>query len=218
MRHHTLAAAGGADRPRHHVAPHGEIVAGVADHRRLAGRAGGRVNARQLILRHGEKTERVVGSEVRLRGEGKASEILESAEIVRVNAVLIKLGPHRRDHVIDAPKRDAEPARLQSGDLVARSRLDRIEQAFVRRRPKPHRSDLMRQERADGLCAVSTARRSFDAGISPPYRAPVDPASPHLTDRAANRQAGRCAPVGSSAQPTPWRKLVIARESLGASH
>ena len=104
--------------------------------------------------------------------KGKRSEILEGAEIVRMNAVLIELGAHCRDGVVDAPQRDREPARLQSGNLVAGGRLDRIEQAFVRRRPKPHRSDLLRPARAGGLCAVSTARRSFDAGISPPYRAP----------------------------------------------
>ena len=65
------------------------------------------MDARQLILRHGEETERVVGSEVRLGGEGKALQILEGAEVVRMNAVLIELGAHCRDVVIDAPQRDA---------------------------------------------------------------------------------------------------------------
>ena len=130
------------------------------------------MNARQLILRRGEKTERIIGSEIRLGGEGKALQILEGAEIVRMNAMLIELGAHRRDGVIDAAQRDAEPARLQSGDLVAGSRLDRIEQAFVRRLPKPHKSDLVRLTRPDGIRIVPTARGSIDPGISPPYRAP----------------------------------------------
>ena len=77
------------------------------------------MNARQLILRHGEETERVVGSEVRLGGEGKALQVLKSAEVVRMNAMLVELGAHCRDGVVDAPQRDAEPARLQSCDLVA---------------------------------------------------------------------------------------------------
>ena len=130
------------------------------------------MNARQLILRHGEETERIVGSEVRLGGEGKALQVLEGAEVVRMNAVLIELGAHCRDVVVDAPQRSREPARLQSGDLVAGGRFDRIEQAFVRRLPKPHESDLVRRTRPDGIRTVPTARRSIDAGISPPYRAP----------------------------------------------
>ena len=82
-----------------------------------------------------------------------------------MNAMLVELGAHCRDGVIDAAQRDAEPARLQSGDLVAGGRFDRIEQAFVRRRPKPHDSDLVTALTA---YAPSTARRSIDAGISPP--------------------------------------------------
>jgi hypothetical protein len=84
-----------------------------------------------------------------------------------VNAVLIELGAHCRDGVIDAPQRRSEPARLQSNDLVAGSRFDRIEQAFVRRFAKLHKSDLVKLTRADGLCPVATARRSIDADISP---------------------------------------------------
>jgi hypothetical protein len=60
------------------------------------------MGARQLILWHGQKTEWVVGSEVRLGGERKASEIVQGAEIVREGAVLIELGAHRRDGIIDA--------------------------------------------------------------------------------------------------------------------
>ena len=89
-----------------------------------------------------------------------------------MNAMLVELRAHRRDGIIDAAKRDAEPARLQGGDLVAGSRFDRIEQTFVRRHPKPHKSDLVRLTRPDGICIVPTARGSIDPGISPPYRAP----------------------------------------------
>jgi hypothetical protein len=74
--HHACAPTGGADRPRHDLAPYGEIVAGIADHRGLAGRAGWSMNPRQLISRHGEKTERVAGSEICFGSEGKALEIL----------------------------------------------------------------------------------------------------------------------------------------------
>ena len=72
------------------------------------------MDARQLRLRHGEETERVVGSEVRLGGEGEALQILAFAEVVGMNAMLVELGPHCRDGIVDAPERDAEPERLQS--------------------------------------------------------------------------------------------------------
>ena len=99
--------------------------------------------------------------------KGKRSEVLEGAEVVRMNAVLIELGAHCRDSVIDAAQRDAEPARLQSDDLVAGGRLDRIEQAFVRRFAQPHET-TWRLTQPDVTHAVPTARRPVDAGISPP--------------------------------------------------
>src|SRR5271154_6492573 len=129
------------------------------------------MDARQLILRHGQKTERIIGSEVQLGGERKALQVLEGTKIVRVNAMLIELGAHCRDGVIDAPQRSGEPTRLQSGELVARGHFDRIEQAFVRRFAQPHERDLLRLTPADLIRSVPTARRSIDAGISPPYRA-----------------------------------------------
>ena len=63
------------------------------------------MNARQLILRHGEKAEGIVGPQVRLHGEGKKLEIVEGAEIIRMDAVLIELGAHCRDGFVDAPQR-----------------------------------------------------------------------------------------------------------------
>src|SRR5258708_20001369 len=131
MSRHALAPASGADRPRHHIAPHREIVAGIADHRGLAGRARGRVNPRQLILGHSKKAERIVGSEIRLRGEGKALQILEGAEIIGMCAMLIELGAHRWDGLVDTPQRDADPARLHTGNLVAASRLHPIDQTLA---------------------------------------------------------------------------------------
>ena len=81
MRHHTPAPAGGAHRPRHDLAPCVEIVARIADHRWLPGRARGSVNAGELTSRHGQKTERIVGPQVRLGGEGKAGEVRKAVEI-----------------------------------------------------------------------------------------------------------------------------------------
>ena len=100
------------------------------------------MNARQLILGHSKKPERIVGSEVRLGCEGKALQIFESVEVVGMNAVLIELGAQSWNGVVSAAQRVAEPTRLQSGELVAGGRFDRIEQAFVRRFAKPHGNGL----------------------------------------------------------------------------
>ena len=59
------------------------------------------MNARQLILGHGEEAEWIVGSEVRLGGEGKALQIFEGVEVVGMNAVLIELGAHRWNGVVE---------------------------------------------------------------------------------------------------------------------
>ena len=200
------APAGGADRPRHHVAPHGEIVQRIADHRGLAGRAGRSVDARELMSRYGQQTEWVVDSEVRLDGEGKALEVREGAEIVRMDAVLIEFGAHRRHGVVGATQRGRESARLQSDQLVARGRLDRIEQALVWRFAQPHEDDLTS---AGMTQSSSTARDSADAGISPPWRGelaargPISQARPSVVKKAARQadQAG-AAPSLDTARAT----------------
>ncbi len=135
------------------------------------------MDARQLILRHGEEAERVIGSQIRLGGEGKALEVREGAKIVGMGAVLVEFGAHRRDSVIGATQRGREPARLQSDDLVAGGRLDRIEQALVWRGAEPH---------ADG---------PVDAGMSPPNPPYLSGASPMSQARAGavKRNAGRAA-------------------------
>ena len=56
---HARPAAGGANRSRHHVRPHVDVGLGVGDHGRLAGRAGGGVDARDPVVRHGDHAERI---------------------------------------------------------------------------------------------------------------------------------------------------------------
>ncbi len=54
------------------VRPHRQVRRGVADHDRLAGGAGGRVDARQPVPRHGQQAERVGVAEVGLDREREA--------------------------------------------------------------------------------------------------------------------------------------------------
>ena len=76
-------AAGGADRARHHLGPHLDVALGVADDGRLAGRAGRGVHAHDLLARHGEHPEGIVGAQVLLGGERELGEVGQRVEIVR---------------------------------------------------------------------------------------------------------------------------------------
>src|SRR5579871_3227394 len=71
---HSRPSAAGADRARYHIAPDFNIALGVPDDRRLAGRARGCVDARYFLPRNGEHAERIVVTEIRLRGERKLGE------------------------------------------------------------------------------------------------------------------------------------------------
>ena len=55
---HAGTPAGGADGARHHLAPGLDVGLGVADHGRLAGGAGGGVDAHDLFARSGEHARR----------------------------------------------------------------------------------------------------------------------------------------------------------------
>jgi hypothetical protein len=59
---------------------------GVADHGGLARGAGGGVDARHPIARHGEHAERVVVAQVLLHGEGELREVVEVLQIVGMHA------------------------------------------------------------------------------------------------------------------------------------
>ena len=133
---HAGAAAGGADRARHHVRPDVDIGSGVADHDRLAGRAGGGVDAHQFFARHGEHVEGIVVAQIRLHGERKFREIGELPEIGRMHAGLIEGLPVMRDVVIGVLQRPGEPLGLQRHDLVARGALGVIEFGAIAARPR----------------------------------------------------------------------------------
>ena len=68
---HAGPAAARVDAARADVGPGADVEPGVADHGRLAGGAGRRMDAHDLVHRHGEHAVRIVGAQVVLAGEGK---------------------------------------------------------------------------------------------------------------------------------------------------
>ena len=86
MHLHAGPAARGANRARHQVRPDVDIARRVADDRRLAGGAGGGVDAHDLLARHREHAERVVLAQILLRGEGEFPKVRQLLEILRVDA------------------------------------------------------------------------------------------------------------------------------------
>ena len=123
---HAGAAAGRADRARHHLRPGVDIGLRVADDDRLARRAGGGVYAHQLLARHGEHVEGIVVAKVRLHGERKFGEIGELAKVGRMHAGLVEGLAIMRDVVVGVLQRPGQALLLQRHDLVARRTLTRI--------------------------------------------------------------------------------------------
>ena len=124
---HAGAAAGGADRARHHVRPDVDIALRVADHDRLACGARGRMDADQLFARHREHVEGVIVAKVGLHREREFGEIGELLEIGRMHAGRIERLPVMRDVVVGVLERPRETLGLQRHDLVARGALGLIQ-------------------------------------------------------------------------------------------
>ena len=123
---HAGAAARGADRARHHLRPHVDIGLGIADHDRLAGGAGGGVDADQFFARHREHVERVVVAQVGLRGEREFRKVRQLPEVRRLHAGLVERLPVMRDVVVGVRQRPRHPFGLQRRDLVAGRPLGRV--------------------------------------------------------------------------------------------
>ena len=123
---HAGAAAGGADRARHHVGPHVDIGLGIADHDRLACGAGGGVDADQFFARHREHVERIIFAQVGLDGEREFREVRQLPEVVRLHAGLVECLFVMRDVVVGMRQRPCHALGLQRRDLVAGCPLDLV--------------------------------------------------------------------------------------------
>ena len=153
---HAGPAAGGADRARHHLGPGVDVALGVADDGRLAGGAGGGVDAHDLLARHGEHAEGIVVAQVLLGGEGELGEVGQRVEVVGMHAGGVERLPVVGHVVVDVPQRPLQPLELQGGDLVARGDLDRVEvlAAWVSGRACGRRASSVRGTSVPGIDAA----------------------------------------------------------------
>ena len=106
------AAAGGADRARHHGRPRVDVVARVADDGRLAGRARRRVDARRPA-RAAPRTCRTDSCRAGrvLTVNGKRARSSSVAQVVRMHARGVERLAIVRDVVVRVPQRPLQPRR-----------------------------------------------------------------------------------------------------------
>ena len=119
--HNVVArCAGGHDDARHAVRPHIQIVRRVTHDRGLAGGAGGRVDADDLLHGLGEQTEGVIVAQIGLGGGRDAADIVKRFDAVRRDAGLIQLFGVERHVAVAIIHRPFQPLQLQLFELFAR--------------------------------------------------------------------------------------------------
>ncbi len=121
------SAAGCSNRARHEQRPRVDVLRGVADDRRLARRAAGRVNAHDLFARHREHAERIVGAQVVLHRERKLREIVERAQVMRMHARGAEALAIVSDVLVCVQQRPLQTLQLQGAQLVQARRFDGLE-------------------------------------------------------------------------------------------
>ena len=126
---HPAATARRTDGAGDHVGPHVEVVAGVADDRRLAGRAARRVEPYDVLARHREHAERVVLAQRGLRGERQPGEVGEGLDLVGVHARVVERLPVVGDVVVGVAHRPPQPLELEGTELLEGCGLDRVQVA-----------------------------------------------------------------------------------------
>ena len=105
----VLRAADADDAARRARRPDLDVVLRVADDRLLARRARGRVDARELLARHGEQAERVGVAQVRLRRERQLRDVFDAADVAGQQPHLVKALLVKR-HVFIAAVHDLHKA------------------------------------------------------------------------------------------------------------
>jgi hypothetical protein len=125
VHHHPWPHASRDIAARHHLRPHGEVGAGVADQGRLAMSAARRVDPRQLADWNGAQAERIVLAQVGFLRERQLAQVGETANVVG-DANSRSAQPraerrHRSEHTADLR---AQAIELQRLHLLARQRLD----------------------------------------------------------------------------------------------
>ena len=123
-------ATGGVDRAGNQIGPGVDVLLRVADDGRLAGRAAGGVDANHLFARYRKHAVGVVVTQILLGGEGKAGEVGQRLEIIRVHPGSIEAGPVMGHVGLDLLQRRFEALGLQGGDFIAAGVFDGMQAIF----------------------------------------------------------------------------------------
>ena len=109
----------------HAVLPDLDVVPGVRDADRLAGRARGAVVADDLAVRRRLEAGRVFVPEVRLHRERQELDVLERLDVLGLHAALVAALAEERDAVVGVLHDELQPVQLQRAHLVDREVVER---------------------------------------------------------------------------------------------
>ena len=117
--HHVVAGdAVHGHAPGDALGPDRYVAGGLRDADRLAGGAGGAVEAVDLAHRRGGEPERVLVAQVRLFHEGELREVLERHEVARLDAGLVAAAAEERHALVFVGDESLELLELQRPQLV----------------------------------------------------------------------------------------------------
>ena len=115
----VAADAEGGQAAGHALAPHADVLAGVAHDGGVARRAGGGVDADDLALGRGLQAERIVVPEVLLGRVGEFHDVLDGADVIRGQVPFVELVAVEGDVVVHVLHDLVETFSLERGHLVA---------------------------------------------------------------------------------------------------
>ena len=136
---HAAPAAARVDAARADIGPGLDVALRVADHGRLAGGAGRRMDAHDLVHRHREHAVGIIRAQVVLGGERKLAQIGELLQIVRMHAgrverFLVVRARSRRRACSDHFMRRSCSAAISSRDAISIG----LRSSRCRREDRPH--------------------------------------------------------------------------------
>ena len=109
MDHIRLCAAGHHNAARRTGCPGVDICLGIADDSLLAGGAGGGMDSREFLSRHGKEAERVSIAQILLCGERQLLYVVNVLDVARKNTGLIHTLFIERNVVVAALHKFAQP-------------------------------------------------------------------------------------------------------------
>ncbi len=122
VQRHARHHAGHGERAGVDATEELEIGCRVGDDRRLSGRARRGVDARERFPRHCEHPQRIGVAKIVLTREGKAPQVLERAEVARLDAG--EALAVERHALTDSRDQQSQPLELERGEPLARKGLE----------------------------------------------------------------------------------------------